>query len=53
MITVYDLALLIALALICARVFGYIFTKIKLPSVIGEIVAGIFLGGFRIIKKKL
>ncbi|HMA83458.1 MAG TPA: cation:proton antiporter [Candidatus Thermoplasmatota archaeon] len=44
MITVYDLALLIALALICARVFGYIFTKIKLPSVIGEILAGVFLG---------
>ena len=45
MITVYDLALLIALALICARVFGYIFTKLKLPSVIGEILAGVFLGG--------
>ena len=45
MITVYDIALLIALALICARVFGYIFTKLKLPSVIGEILAGIFLGG--------
>ncbi len=44
MITVYDLALLIALALICARVFGYIFTKLKLPSVIGEILAGVFLG---------
>ncbi len=48
MITVYDLALLIALALICARVFGYIFTKIKLPSVIGEIVAGVFLGALSI-----
>ena len=44
MITVYDLALLIALALICARVFGYVFTKLKLPSVIGEILAGVFLG---------
>ena len=49
MITVYDLALLIALALICARVFGYIFSKIKLPSVIGEIVAGIFLGALSIV----
>ncbi len=48
MITVYDLALLIALALICARVFGYIFTKLKLPSVIGEIVAGVFLGALSI-----
>lgn len=48
MITVYDLALLIALALICARVFGYIFTKVKLPSVIGEIVAGVFLGALSI-----
>lgn len=27
-----------------ARVFGYIFTKIRQPSVIGEIVAGIVLG---------
>jgi len=45
MITVYDLALLLALALICARIFGYIFTKLKLPSVIGEILAGVFLGG--------
>ncbi len=44
-ITIYDLALLIALALIFARVFGYIFTKLKMPSVIGEILAGIFLGG--------
>lgn len=44
MITVYDIALLIALALIFARVFGYLFSKLKLPSVIGEIVAGIFLG---------
>jgi Kef-type K+ transport system membrane component KefB len=48
MITVYDLALLIALALICARVFGYIFTRVKLPSVIGEIVAGMILGGLSI-----
>lgn len=45
MITVYDLALLIALALICARIFGFIFSKLKLPSVIGEILAGVFLGG--------
>jgi len=44
MITVYDIALLIALALIFARVFGFIFSKLKLPSVIGEIVAGILLG---------
>jgi len=45
MITVYDLALLIALALISARIFGYIFSRLKLPSVIGEILAGVFLGG--------
>ena len=42
--TIYDLALLIALALICARLFGYIFTKLHMPSVIGEILAGVFLG---------
>lgn len=46
--TIYDLALLIALALICARVFGYIFTKLHMPSVIGEIFAGILLGGISV-----
>jgi Kef-type K+ transport system membrane component KefB len=36
--------LLIALALIFARIFGFIFTKFKLPAVIGEILAGFVLG---------
>jgi Kef-type K+ transport system membrane component KefB len=36
--------LLIALALIFARIFGFIFTKFKLPAVIGEILAGFILG---------
>jgi Kef-type K+ transport system membrane component KefB len=35
----------IALALIFARTFGYLFDRFKLPAVIGEIIAGIILGG--------
>ena len=30
--------------IIAARAFGYLFSKIRQPSVIGEVVAGIFLG---------
>lgn len=42
--TLYELIFLIALALIFARLFGYIFYRIHLPVVIGEIFAGILLG---------
>jgi len=37
--------MLIALALIFARVLGYLFHRLKQPAVIGEITAGIILGG--------
>jgi Kef-type K+ transport system membrane component KefB len=37
--------LLVAVALIFARVCGYIFDRLKQPAVIGEIIAGIVLGG--------
>ena len=37
--------MLVAVSLIFARVFGYLFSKLKQPAVIGEIVAGVFLGG--------
>jgi Kef-type K+ transport system membrane component KefB len=40
--------LLVALALIFARIFGYLFHRVKQPAVIGEIVAGIILGGLAI-----
>ena len=43
--TVFDVVLLIALALIFARILGYIFDRLKQPAVIGEIIAGIVLGG--------
>ena len=43
-----EIILLIALALIFARLFGHIFDKIKQPAVIGEILAGIFLGGMSV-----
>jgi len=42
-LTVFDVVLLIALALIFARLLGYIFDRFKQPAVIGEIIAGIFL----------
>ena len=41
--------LLIALALIFARVFGYLFFLLKQPAVIGEIIAGFFLGAIGLI----
>ena len=43
--TIFDVILLIALALIFARILGHIFDKINQPAVIGEIIAGIVLGG--------
>jgi Kef-type K+ transport system membrane component KefB len=43
-----EIILLIALALIFARLFGHLFDKIKQPAVIGEIFAGVFLGGIGI-----
>ena len=46
---VFDILLLIALALISARILGYLFHRLKQPVVLGEILAGILLGGFAII----
>ena len=48
-LTVLDVVLLIALALIFARLLGYIFDRLKQPAVIGEIIAGIILGGLGLI----
>ncbi len=42
---IFDVLLLVALALIFARVIGYLFHRIKQPAVLGEIVAGFILGG--------
>jgi len=47
--TVFDVVLLIALALIFARLLGYIFDRFKQPAVIGEIIAGIILGGLGLV----
>lgn len=41
----FNVLLLVAVALIFARALGYLFYKLKQPAVIGEIVAGILLGG--------
>ena len=43
-----DVILLIALALIFARILGHIFDRLKQPAVIGEILSGIILGGLGI-----
>jgi len=45
----FNVVLLIALALIFARVLGYLFDKLKQPAVIGEIIAGIILGGIGLV----
>jgi len=41
----FNVLLLIAAALIFARALGHLFYKLKQPAVMGEIIAGIFLGG--------
>ena len=43
-LTIFNIILLIALALIVARIFGHIFDRLKQPAVIGEILGGLFLG---------
>ena len=40
----FNILILIAVALIFARVLGFLFHKLKQPAVIGEIIAGIILG---------
>ncbi len=40
-----NILFLIAVALIFARLLGFLFYKLKQPAVIGEVVAGIILGG--------
>ena len=46
---IFDIILLVALALIFARVLGFLFSKIKQPAVIGEILAGVLLGGLGVL----
>lgn len=43
---IFEIVFSVALALIFARLFGYFFDRLKQPPVIGEIVAGLLLGGF-------
>lgn len=45
-IEIFEIVLSVALALIFARLFGYGFDRLKQPPVIGEIFAGLLLGGF-------
>jgi len=45
-IEIFEIILSIALALIFARLFGYLLDRLKQPPVIGEIFAGLLLGGF-------
>lgn len=45
----FSVLILIAAALIFARGLGYLFFKMKQPAVIGEILAGILLGGLAVL----
>lgn len=45
-IQIFEIVLSVALALIFARLLGYLFDRLKQPPVIGEIFAGLLLGGF-------
>jgi len=45
----FNVLLLVALALLFARALGFLFYKIKQPAVIGEIIAGIILGAIVIL----
>ncbi len=44
----FDLLLLVAIALLSARLLGYVFHRFKQPAVIGEVLAGVILGGVAI-----
>lgn len=44
--TIPDIFILIAIAIILARIFGYLIDKIKQPAVIGEIIAGFLVGAY-------
>ncbi len=41
---IFNVFLLVGIALIFARVLGYLFNRIKQPAVLGEIISGIILG---------
>jgi len=47
-IEIFEIILSVAFALIFARLFGYLLDRLKQPPVIGEIFAGLLLGGFGI-----
>jgi len=46
--TVPEIFILIAIAIILARIFGYLIDRIKQPAVIGEILAGFAVGSYGI-----
>jgi len=45
----FDVIFSVALALIFARIIGYLFDRFKQPAVIGEIIAGLILGSVGLI----
>ncbi|UCH72094.1 MAG: cation:proton antiporter, partial [Thermoplasmatales archaeon] len=46
---IFDILLLLALAIALAKILGHVFDKLKQPAVIGEILAGVVLGGLSLI----
>ena len=47
-VELFNILLVIAIALLFARLLGYLFHRFKQPAVIGEIIAGIVLGGIAV-----
>ena len=45
-LTLPEILILVAIAIVLARIFGSLFDKIKQPAVIGEILAGFLVGAY-------
>lgn len=46
--TIPEILILVAIAIILAKIFGFLIDKIKQPAVIGEIIAGFLVGSYGI-----
>jgi Kef-type K+ transport system membrane component KefB len=44
--TLPEILILVAIAIVLARIFGYLIDKLKQPAVIGEILAGFLVGAY-------
>jgi len=46
--TIPEILILVAIAIVLAKIFGFLIDKIKQPAVIGEIIAGFLVGAYGI-----